>query len=410
MDTTEVEARLLGACLLHPPTVKQVAAEVRVEEFTYPPFKAVYAAMVNAGERQVEFDQATLLRRLVQAGMEEPNAADAIMRVYGAQTNPWAVGEYIALVHEEGRWERIRRATALLGDAGQNRDDAGYEQAMALLTERPGGGWEESQESLYDDVIERLEGKRGTYLLTPFAGLNMALGGGMVPGEVTVVGGWTSHAKSVLVMQTADRLVEEGADALYMTNEMRRDEVALRVLAGHGGPPFHQLRAGGMNADQWGKVLKAMGSVALKIINAAGRACEEVCAYIASRKPDLAVIDLFNRLPRRQGTGTRELDDQVSRICDTAARSGAHVLLVSQLNRARLSASKEFPHPTLGDLRDTGALETHPANVLFSYLTNDEGIREGYVEVAKARNGQVGYTMPVTLNPNRMRLIPSTLT
>ena len=82
------------------------------------------------------------------------------------------------------------------------------------------------------------------------------------------------------------------------------------------------------------------------------------------------------------------------------------MLLVSQLNRPRLATSKELPHPTLGDLRDTGSLGTHPANVLFTYLTETtRASATGYVEVAKARNGEVGVTVPVTLNPDRMRLV-----
>ena len=232
----------------------------------------------------------------------------------------------------------------------------------------------------------------------------------MTPGEVTVVGGWTSHAKSVFATQTGDDLTDRDASVLYLTNEMRRDEVALRVLAARGGPPFISLRAGQVTKDQWTKVLAAINKITMSIVNAATRTCEEICAYIASRRPDLAVIDLFNRIPRRPGGGTRELDEQVNRICDTAARTNAHIILVSQLNRARLTNSKEFPHPTLGDLRDTGSLETHPANVVFTYLTESEGVREGFVEVAKARNGTTGYNMPVVLNPTRMRLVPTTLT
>ena len=104
MDNTEVEARLLSACLLYPPRIREIAAEVRPEEFTYPPYRALYVAMVAAGERSEGFDDSTLLRRLIKAGMDESRAADTVMRVLGAHTDPWAVAEYVDLVHEEGRW------------------------------------------------------------------------------------------------------------------------------------------------------------------------------------------------------------------------------------------------------------------------------------------------------------------
>ena len=409
MDTLEVERRLLGACLLHPPVARQVAAQVKPEEIIHAPFRAMYDAMLSATERDAEFDDATVLRRMVQSGVEEQTAADTILLALGSQTFPHAIGEYVALIHEEARWERARQAVSLLADAAGLRDDDLHRQAIELLTERPGGGWEESQDSLYEGLVDRLEGTKGTYLATPFRGLDIALGGGLTPGEVTVVGGWTSHAKSVFATQTGDDLTDRDAEVLYLTNEMRRDEVALRVLAARGGPPFISLRAGQVTKDQWTKVLAAIGKITMSIVDAATRTCEEICAYIASRKPDLAIIDLFNRIPRFSGR-TSELDQQVNRICDTASRTGAHIILVSQLNRARLTNSKEFPHPTLGDLRDTGALETHPANVVFTYLTESDGMREGFVEVAKARNGTTGYNQPVVLNSTRMRLVPTTLT
>ena len=405
----EVERRLLGACLLHPPTLAKVAAEIVPEEFTHPLHRACYDAMRATADDGHEFDAATLQARMVAAGVDSVRAAETLNYALSAETHTWAVGEYVALLHTEAGWHRSTQAGTWLIAAGDQRDDELREQAVSLLTQRPGGGWRSDIDSLYDDVIERLEGKRGTYLPTPFQRLNHALGGGLVPGEVTVVGGWTSHAKSVLVMQTADDIADNGGDCHYLTNEMRRDEVALRIMAGHDGPPFPTLRAGQVSQQQWGRVVKAMNQVALKVVDAHTRTCEEICAYVVSRKPDLAVLDLFNRLPRQGGLGTRELDEQVNRICDAAARANSHVLLVSQLNRARLSQSKEYPHPTLGDLRDTGALGTHPANVLFTYLTNDEGVRDGYVEVAKARNGEVGVSVDVTLNPNRMRLLQTTL-
>ena len=401
---SEVQRRLLSALLTHPPSTAKVAALVRPEEFTHPAYRAVYEAMVETVHGGREFDDATLYGRLRDRGMDHDRAQTTVMGCLAAHSSAHAWEEYAAEVRAEALWERTGRAGLMLTDAARERDDLLRLEAQAMLTERAGGGWEDSTESLQDEVWARLEGRRGVGMALPFRGLTQALGGGMMPGEVTVVGGWTSHAKSVLVTQVADNLVSDGADGLYLTNEMRRDEVALRVLAGHGGPPFPSLRAGQMTERQTAKLLGPLQRLALKIINAATRTCEEICAYIQSRKPDIAVVDLFNRLPRTGG-GTPELDEQVNRICDAAAKSNAHILLVSQLNRSRLTAAKEYPHPNLGDLRDTGSLATHPANVLFTYLVEKDGIREGFIEVAKARNGEVGVSVDVTLNPGTMRLV-----
>ena len=408
LGTGDVERRLLAACLLHPPVLRKVAAEVLPEEFTDGALRATFEVMIAADTRDSEWDDVTLIHRLTQAGLRDP--AKVVSAIYGAPTNPRAWPEYTEILHEQEQWHRTDQASGLLAQSFRQRDYEMRTEAIRVLATAPGGGWEESVESLQDAVTETLEGNSGPAIPLPFHRLSYALGGGLRPGEVTVIGGWTSHAKSVLAMQTADLLVQKGGDALYLTNEMRRDEVALRVMAGHqDSPSFPSLRPGEITESQWSKLLPAIAKLAMKIVDCAGRTCEEICAFIMARRPDLAIIDLFNRLPTPEAGGTRERDDQVNRICDAAARSGSATLLISQLNRGRVGNGKELPHPTLGDLRDTGYLATHPANVLFSYLTEEDGVRDGYVEVAKARNGEVGVSVPVTLNPGRMRLVMTNL-
>ena len=401
---SDVERRLLSTLFTQPGRTEKVAALLRPDEFTVPMHREIFRVMTETLSRGREFDEATVLERLRQQGAPMQEASSALLGVLTEYSNPGCWQEYVDAVQAEALWARTSGAAALLADSCRVRDLAGRQQALDLLAEHPGGGWEDSMESLQDAVWSRLNGEHGVYLPLPFRGLNVALQGGLSPGEVTVIGGWTSHCKSTLAMQAADSLVTGGGDALYLTNEMRRDELALRVMAGHGGPPLGTLRAGQVTDAQARKLVPALQRVALKIVDAATRTCEEICAYIVARRPQLAVLDLFNRLPRFGG-GTPELDEQVNRICDAAARSQAHVLLVSQLNRGRLSASKELPHPTLGDLRDTGSLATHAANVLFVYLVEKDGIRQGFVEVGKARNGIVGASVDVTLNPGTMRLV-----
>lgn len=407
LTVEEVTNRLLGACLYYPPTMERVAAEMAADDILKPGQRAMFQAMVKATERGSEFDTETIQARLVEGGMDNEVAAREVMAAMTADGRPQAWPEYVAVIRSEASWWTTKQAGDRLRQAVINRDQELRSSALDMLQERSASGWAESMDSLYEEIVARLEGKKGAYLPTPFEGLNGALGGGLTPGEVTVVAGWTSHAKSVFSMQVGDHLAEQGGSVTYLTNEMRRDEVALRVMAGHGGVGFPMLRAGGVTHEQWKRVLKSMPKMAMKIVAAAARTCEEVCAFIANRKPDLAILDLFNRLPRTGG-GTAELDEQVNRICDTAARANSHVLLVSQLNRARLTAAKEPPHPTLGDLRDTGTLETHPANVVFSFLAPSEDVysRHGFLEIAKARNGRVGATVDVAFDPMRMRLVP----
>src|SRR5262245_48198610 len=59
--------------------------------------------------------------------------------------------------------------------------------------------------------------------------LDRVLGGGLVPGSVTVLGGEPGVGKSTLLLQALASIAERGASCLYVTAEESARQVALRA-------------------------------------------------------------------------------------------------------------------------------------------------------------------------------------
>lgn len=85
------------------------------------------------------------------------------------------------------------------------------------------GGRRIALESLADDVALPQR------LATGIAELDRALGGGLVPGSVTLIGGDPGIGKSTLLLQAAGRMAGGGVRVAYVSGEEAADQVRLRA-------------------------------------------------------------------------------------------------------------------------------------------------------------------------------------
>lgn len=85
------------------------------------------------------------------------------------------------------------------------------------------GGRRIALESLADDVA------LPDRLATGIAELDRALGGGLVPGSVTLIGGDPGIGKSTLLLQAAGRMAGRGVQVAYVSGEEAADQVRLRA-------------------------------------------------------------------------------------------------------------------------------------------------------------------------------------
>ena len=75
-------------------------------------------------------------------------------------------------------------------------------------------------------------------MMTGIAEFDRALGGGLVPGSATLIGGDPGIGKSTLLLQVAARMAQSGVTSVYVSGEEAADQVRRRALRlGLGNAP-----------------------------------------------------------------------------------------------------------------------------------------------------------------------------
>lgn len=171
--------------------------------------------------------------------------------------------------------------------------------------------------------ITQLSATGGTPVPTGIGELDRVLGGGLVPGSVTLLGGEPGIGKSTLVLQVLAHRARAGAKVLYVTGEESADQVRLRAE-----------RVGALHDDLLLAAETAMGNIAV---------------HIEAVQPALVVVDsvqtLFDpRFTSAPGSVT-QVRECAHRLVQIAKSTGTSVLVVGHVTKdGQLSGPRVLEH------------------------------------------------------------------
>jgi len=117
-----------------------------------------------------------------------------------------------------GAWNSISEEPVAVRPGGKGRARAGG-----------GGGRGPAGESPIPGRLRDVAAEPLTRLRTGIAELDFVLGGGIVPGSMTLIGGEPGIGKSTLLLQAAARLETAGRTVLYASGEESPDQLRLRA-------------------------------------------------------------------------------------------------------------------------------------------------------------------------------------
>jgi replicative DNA helicase len=409
----DAEQAVIGAVLL------TGAAEVltglatdpglRPEHFYRDAHREIWRAML-ALERDGEgVDVLTVRGRLEQTNRLSAVGGRAVLDgLAGVVPALGNVGSYAAAIIANAKWRaRVTAATMML-EAASTLDEDAYDAAERTLTADDGETEplltpERLGERFYDWLADNGQG----VIETPLPKLNDMLRGGLRPGATTVIAAWTSMGKSVLVDQLLEHARSQGVTACAYINEMSDEERVARLVAARTGIAFDRILGKDLTPAQWKHVLDELPRLPFAIQPCAGWTAEQIARHVRRHRWGLFAVDLATLIP---ASNTQEWADVSKTLTVAARQSGAHGLIVLQLNQTRNDAAAR-PHPALRDLKWTGAWADDAANVLLLHRDDVEvspGIFEpgadGYVRAAKVRNGRTGLVR-LSLDPFRLRFV-----
>ncbi len=401
---TETERAVLHAAT-YGGRLSEVLARANEEMFLYPAHRSVFRAVKElaadgCGER---IDATAVKNKLAELGEPGVDAAGilAALDVASLVTSydrhlETLRGRYVA----RKACARLEEAAVALGrGANPQVTIGGLLKALDGLLEA-GAGRGSTLADAKRAARELANGGAGR-VMTGVPELDAALGGGLGPGELFVVGGRPGGGKSALGESIARAAAAQGVASLFVSMEMADHELGRRALASEPGLSMDTAARpdAALSERQRAVVERALADGRDELVQT--RYCTSVEAIEAEVARELgragrgvAVIDYLQLADRPAGRMTEaEALGRVTRAMKQLARRlGVSVVLLSQLSRNNAAERRE---PELSDLRGSGCIEQDADEVLLlSRATDGRGERaEGgeYVvtfNLAKNRQGR----------------------
>ena len=159
--------------------------------------------------------------------------------------------------------------------------------------------------------ITRLAATEGRPVPTGVSEFDRVLGGGLVPGSVTLLGGEPGVGKSTLVLQLLAARARAGATVLYVTGEESVDQVRLRA--------------------------ERLDALDDHLLLAAETALPNLLVHLEAIQPDLCVVDSVQTLhdPQFQSApgSVTQVRECAHRLVQAAKTSGTTMVLVGHVTK-----------------------------------------------------------------------------
>ena len=411
----DAEASLLGAMLLSREAIG-IAIErgVRPDEFYKPAHRHIFDAIRSLNTSGEAVDPVTVADTLRKAGLlDTVGGMDALLSIQNAVPAVTSTEQYARIVHDTARLRRLIGAASEIAELAYSEPDDiekalnDAESRVFSVSESQVGDNAEKVQILLGQALEKLEeraekGDAITGVPTGFADLDRILLG-LQPGTLNIVGARPAMGKSAFALNIAVHAAQAtNQPVLFFSLEMGKAELTQRILASEASVDGNVLRIGRPSEDDWSKIGRAVArlDVPLIIDDSAGTTVGQIRAKARrtySREGGLALI-VIDYLQLMGGDGrpeNRQLEvSDISRKLKLLAREfNVPVLALSQLSRQLEQRTDK--HPTLSDLRESGALEQDADVVMFLYRgeiyeadPNLKGLAE--VNVSKHRAGPLG--------------------
>lgn len=401
------EQSVLGAILLTDKVLKTLVLDegLRAGHFNQLRHQETFAAMLALAQQGEPIDVVTLTGQLERTGkLDAAGGADAIDTLAGTVPNVGNLRAYARRVMELARWRSVRSAGYLLVEASETQSPDCLAKAEALMV--PEGPRERTM-TVAEEVYHYLDETDPLVWPLPFGRLNELSGGGLFPSEQTLIGGWTSVGKTVLLDSILQHLTDRGVVVRLYINEGSKVQRALRMIARDTGVPYSRLRSRKLGLGDHKTVVAALAKgLPVEIVQAADWSAADIARDMRWNPREVVAVDILHEIDY---TDERGLAANWSTLKAASTVSGCHLLATVHLNETR-AVSGFPPAPTLRDIRGSGMLKNGADNVLFVHREHEE--TEGHLEMtdvgavwwAKSRSSALG-GVPVRFDADRMRFV-----
>jgi len=407
----EAEKAVLGAMLVEPRVIPELASVLKSEDFYFPSHRQIYGTILALCDRGQPVDLLT-----VDADLKRDSKNDYILAADIAAMAENALPSHAAahalLVKDASRKRNLLTLVKKTEeDIFASSDDcltiAG--SLSSALSSSQSNGFRDCAHHVSDVAVKTIKQIETAYeqknpvvgVPTGLADLDMRLGG-IHRGELDVIAGRPSMGKSALALTIAKHAAENNYPVVFVTAESPAPKVVQRLLAEASGIENRNLSRGRLSDDDIRRVITEaewIGKLPLWFVQNE-RSWDRIKAIVRTmklRQPNLSLIilDYVGLLSAPVAEGRRYLE--IGRISSEAKGLAIEldvgVVLLSQLNRE--VEGRNDKRPQLSDLRESGCLEQDADVVGLLYreayydeLAQPRDLAE--LNIAKNRDGATG--------------------
>ena len=407
----EAEQSVLGAILLDPEQIKEIADSIHADDFYLEQHQKIFEAMQELFLQSRTIDVVTLLDVLVKQGTYSEAGGKSYITLL-AQTVPSIANlkDYLKIIRERATLRRLIQAAEQISDMAYTSDndvDAILDRSEQLIFSIAQGqvtkGFVHIKDALMMNFnhLERLMADRESEMGTPtyFSELDKLLVG-MGDSDLVLVGARPGMGKTSFALNIATNVAFRRKKAVAVFSlEMSTEQLVGRMLSSEACVDSYKLRSGELDEDEWIKLSKAAGVLCetdILIDDTTGITVTGMKAKLRRVKNlGLVIIDYLQLMQ-----SDRRIDNRVQEVAEISRglKLLAKDLKVPVITCAQLSRGPESrtdKKPMLSDLRDSGAIEQDADIVLFLYRDDyykddPEGQNTAEVIVAKNRHGSTG--------------------
>lgn len=429
----EAEKTILGAILLDNNLIAQAASALVSLDFYSPLNRRVFHGMLECRAKGIQIDPITIGEVMKAEGsLESIGGTTLITNLTFGMPHFSDIAEYIKIVKEKSVTRQlIRESNSFISEllAEEEPLDKVLHERVAKLLHMRAQTARDSHASI-DQVITQVHtifdawqaGNEGiSSIKTGIPELDGFLKyRGLAKGELTLIGARPSTGKTALMLQMATNAVRMKVPTLFMSLEMLKEKLVMRMLPAITGIPNkainpQTLKSSPAEAQKLFEGLNTLKGLPMYFDRAfeLPKLIASAEYFIQTKGVELVVFDYLTLIKlgiisRRQDTRDAEVGQVTDAMKELGLRNNVAVLGGAQMNRE--SEKLIGKPPKMSHFRESGAIEQIVDVALLPYdpnekdnIANPERIRDSiWLELYcdKQRDGQRYWSIPVHFDKN----------
>lgn len=391
----KLEHAVLGSIMIKYPLFQNVLSETKISKqaFYFDRNQAVFDTILKL------FDEGKPPNEtLVSSELNGAVPKDYIYQLVETVPAASEVIHYANRLVELHRWRDRRKAAFAALKATEERDLDQFAKAKALLdSDEIKVNSIKSPKQLGTEFEAMMESEKDDAIALPWPRFNKAMAGGLRRKQTTILGGWSSHGKSVIIDEILEKAAKDGHSTHLYINEMGIEDRVARSISRHSTIEYSKIVQHQLNDAEKQKVQQIIkeGAPYFSVTECAGWSVNELAYDIKSRKFDIVGIDILHQFDYDSESELARISRILTRITKQA---NCHIIATVHLNEFRASGDLR-PRPVLRDIRGSGMLKNDADNVMFVFREQDPStsnpLPSASIYTTKVRNGEMT-SVPLT--------------